>query len=331
VKEATVAILASTRGHEGRGRPALLALGCAVSLFAGAAVAPADNGPHVMGAGGVADNCAACHRAHTSKAAPLLEERQTALCYTCHGSSATGANTDVQEGVGYSGAGRTGAKGALRGGGFEYALIDSGNPSGQETGHSDPNGVVPVLGNAAPVKSSHSIDESGQTAWGNGEISAEVNYGKTVSLRCGSCHDPHGNGDYRALRPIPKESGAGSVTIPDAATKVYTTENYWQVADPNDSSFIAKISEWCATCHTRYLSSTSYTESGDAVFTQRHISNQTKQGEASCIQCHVAHGSNASVAEAGPGPVHSREGVPAPADGYLLRIDNKGTCGMCHE
>ncbi|HEX9114833.1 MAG TPA: NapC/NirT family cytochrome c, partial [Anaerolineae bacterium] len=201
-----------------------------------------------------------------------------------------------------------------------------------ETSHSDPNGVVPVLGNKAPVKSSHSIDESGQTAWGNGEISAEVNYGRTVSLRCGSCHDPHGNGDYRILRPIPKESGASAgVTIPDAATKVYTTTNYWQVADPNAPSFIAKISEWCATCHTRYLSDTSYTESGDAVFTKRHISNQTKQGEASCIQCHVAHGSNASVAEVGPGPVHSRKGVPTPADGYLLRIDNKGTCGMCHE
>jgi predicted CXXCH cytochrome family protein len=324
--------LASTRAHERTGRLALLALGCAVSLFAGAAAAPADNGPHVMGAGRVADTCAACHRAHTSKAAPLLEEPQTALCYTCHGSSGAGANTDVEDGVGYSGAGRTGAKGALRGGGFKYALIDSANPSGQETGHSDPNGVVPVLGSAAPVTSSHSVDKSGQTAWGNGPISAEVSYGKTISLRCGSCHDPHGNGDYRALRPIPKESGASSgVTIPDTATKVYTTTNYWQVADPNAPSFIAKISEWCATCHTRYLSSTSYTESGDAVFSKRHISNQTTQGSASCIQCHVAHGSNASVAEASAGGVHSLEGVPAAAGGYLLRIDDKGTCRMCHE
>ena len=120
------------------------------------------------------------------------------------------------------------------------------------------------------------------------------------------------------------------MTIPDTATKAYTTTNYWQVADPNDSSFIAKISEWCATCHTRYLSSTSYTESGDAVFTQRHISNQTEQGKASCIQCHVAHGSNAGVSGGTDWGVHSREGVPAPADSYLLRIDEKGTCGMCH-
>ncbi len=306
-------------------------LGCAVSLLAGAAAAPADSGPHVMGQGGTADSCAVCHRLHTSKAAPLLEERQTALCYTCHGSSGTGASTDVEDGVGYSGAGHTGTKGALRGGGFEYALIDSANPSGQETGHSDPNGVVPVLSSRADVTSTHSIDESSQRAWGNGEISAEVNYGKTVSLRCGSCHDPHGDGTYRILRPIPKESGASGVTIPDTATKVYTTTNYWQVADPNDPSFIAKISEWCATCHTRYLSPTSYTESGDAVFTQRHISNQTTQGSASCIQCHVAHGSNASVAEASTGGVHSLEGVPAPAGGYLLRIDGKGTCQMCHK
>ncbi|HXV04520.1 MAG TPA: cytochrome c3 family protein [Solirubrobacterales bacterium] len=284
-----------------------------------------------MGAGPIADNCAACHRVHTSQGEPLLGQTQTALCYTCHGSSGTGASTDVEDGVGYSGAGRSGENGALRGGGFKYALIDSANPSGQETGYSDPNGVVPVLSEGQPVSSSHSVDSSKQTAWGNGPISAEVNYGKSIMLRCGSCHDPHGNGKYRLLRPIPTESGGSSVSIADASTKVYTTANYWQVADPNAPQFIEKISEWCAACHTRYLSSTSYTNSGDAVFTQRHISNQTKQGKASCIQCHVVHGSNANDSEASAGGVHSLVGVPAPADGYLLRIDAKGTCTMCHK
>jgi predicted CXXCH cytochrome family protein len=325
--------VASTKGQDKRARLALLAASCAVSLFAISFPALADNGPHVMGAGRTADTCAACHRAHTAQSAPLLEEPQTALCYTCHGSSGAGANTDVEDGVGYPEAGRKGTAGALRGGGFKYALIDSANPSGQQGGKSNPDGVVPVLGSRAPVTSTHSTDSSSQTAWGNGPISETIDYGKEISLRCGSCHDPHGNGNYRTLRPIPEESGAGSVKIADTATKAYTTTNYWKVEDPNAPGFIADISAWCATCHTRYLSATSYTDSGDAVFTYRHRSDQTAQGSANCIQCHVAHGSNASVGEADSTAVHNpegRAGVPAGPGSRLLRIDNKGTCQMCH-
>ncbi len=313
------------------GRRALLALGCALSLLAGAAPTSADNGPHVQGQGLTTDTCAICHRAHAAQAPDLLREPETELCYTCHGAAAAGAGTDVVDGVGYSKSERTGTPGALRGGGFKYALIDSAHPSGQGSEGKDPGGVVPVLATGAAVTSAHSVNASPQTAWGNGPISAEVNYGKTISLSCGSCHDPHGNGDYRILRPIPKESGAESpVRIPDTATKLYTTENYWNVTDENAPDFIAGISAWCATCHTRYLSSSSYTESGDAVFTLRHISDGTTQGSANCIQCHVAHGSNASVPEAGSLAVHSPQAVPAAPGSRLLRIDDKGACRMCH-
>jgi predicted CXXCH cytochrome family protein len=312
-----------------------LAVACAAALFAGSAPVWADNGPHVSGTGIVTDSCASCHRVHTAEAGRLLAQPQGALCYTCHGSSATGANTDVEDGVGYSGGGRSGGKaGALRGGGFSYALIDSGAASGRQTGYSNPDGVVPVRAGGADVTSTHSVDSSGLTAWGNGAISATADYGKAIPLRCGSCHDPHGNGNYRILRAIPRDSGAGTgVAIADAAPgdKVYTTENYWQVEDVKAPSFIANISAWCSTCHTRYLSSTSYTDSGDAVFTQRHRSDQTAQGSASCVQCHVSHGSNASGGQTSSGGVHSLAGVPAPAGSYLLRIDNRGVCQMCHE
>lgn len=327
-----------SKGAHGRiERPVLLALGCAVVLLGAAFPANADNGPHTMGAGPIADTCAACHRVHTSQSEPLLGEAQAALCYTCHGSAGAGSSLDVADGVGYSEHTRKPEMkaGALRGGGFKYALIDSEHPSGQQTGNSDPNGVVPVLGIEEPITSSHSVDSSPQTAWGNGPISSEeVNYGKSITLRCGSCHDPHGNGRYRLLRPIPKESEGSSVSIADASTKVYTTTNYWQVADPNAPQFIEKISEWCATCHTRYLSSTSYEDSGDAVFTFEHRSDEKTQGSANCIQCHVAHGSNATVEPADSTAVHNpagRSGVPAGLGSRLLRIDAKGTCRMCHE
>ncbi len=309
------------------GKATRLVAACAVSALLGAAPASADNGPHVKGAGLVPDTCAACHRAHTAQAPMLLKEPQTGLCYTCHGSAATGASTDVEDGVGYSGAGHSGSKGGLRGGGFEYALIASGNPSGN--GYV---GEIPVRSSGAAVSSTHSVNESDQTAWGNGPISATASYGKTIPLRCGSCHDPHGNGNYRILRPIPEESGAATgVTIPDAASKVYTTDNYWVVEDEEAPGFIANISAWCATCHTRYLApgKSARTDSGDAVYAYRHRTNQTSQGTPTCIQCHVAHGSNASMgtySSAVPNP----DGTPAGSDSTLLRIDNRGVCQMCH-
>lgn len=332
--------MASTRAHHHAARLALLlVLALAAQLLAAAQPSPADNGPHVAGTGLVTDSCARCHRAHTAGASGLLTEPQTGLCYTCHGASASGANTDVENGVGYPEADRGGAPGALRGGGFSYALIGSAAPSGQAGHPPNPDGVVPV-GEAAAVTSTHSVDSSPRTAWGNGPISAEVDYGKQIPLRCGSCHDPHGNGSYRTLREVPRESGAGkAVAIPDAGTKTYTTENFWRVEDPAAPGFLAGVSAWCATCHTRYLSSSSYAESGDAVFTELHRSDQTQQGSAGCAQCHVAHGSNAAVEEEGAGSggvssperAHGPDPVPAAAGSYLLRIDGRGTCLMCHE
>ncbi len=328
------------RSWKARGPASIV--GCVTSLLIGMAVflgvavnANADNGPHVKLASPdmIADKCAACHRAHTASAAYLLKQDEKDLCYTCHGTSGTGANTNVEDGVGWSGAGRTGTAQALRGGGFKYALIDSANPSGQKDVYYNPSGTIPVLGTGAAVTSTHSVDGTSQTAWGNGSISSPTqNYGATIQLECGSCHDPHGNGNYRILRPIPNQSGATpGTTIADAGTKVYTTTNYWQVKDTNASGFIANIAAWCSTCHTRYLadSESATTNSGDAVFSFRHRSDIAGQGSPNCIQCHVSHGSNASMG-AYSGAVPNPDGTTAGAASKLLRIDNRGTCQMCH-
>ncbi|MHB1801124.1 MAG: cytochrome c3 family protein [Actinomycetes bacterium] len=311
-------------------RLVFLAACSAVWLMLGAAPAFADNGPHVTGAGIVADSCAGCHRVHTAKAGSLLKEAQPGLCYTCHGATGTGANTDVVDGLGYPSAGRTGTAGALRGGGFSYALIDSASPSGQTNTYSNTTGVVGVKAAGIAVTSTHAVDGTNAIAWGNGPISSTASYGATVQLRCGSCHDPHGNGNYRILRPVPNQSGAGTgVAITDTATKVYSTANYWAVEDANAPAYIANVSAWCTTCHTRYLSSDGGTNSGDAVFTYRHRSNETAQGKVTCIQCHVSHGSNASMGTYSNG-VANPDGTAASGDSRLLRIDNRGTCQMCH-
>ncbi|MHB8187257.1 MAG: hypothetical protein ACYDDU_14525, partial [Dermatophilaceae bacterium] len=167
---------------------------------------------------------------------------------------------------------------------------------------------------------------------------------------------PHGNGQYRTLRSIPNQSGAATgvvfadtQTFPNTVTKIYTTGNYWRVSDDYDSDYITNVSAWCATCHTRYLATgsmtttttgqtttTTYnapgsTASGDAVYAYRHRSDGQMLGMPSCIQCHVAHGSNASMGTVSNG-VTNPDGTPTATvgDSRLLRIDNRGTCQMCH-
>jgi predicted CXXCH cytochrome family protein len=328
-------------------RSALFVIGCALSLYViGAAPAAADNGPHVKGAGLTPDSCAGCHRAHTAKAPYLLKESEDQLCFTCHGSTGAGSNEDVEDGVGYSGPERETKAGALRGGGFKYALINTAKvePVRNEEGKLL-SATIPTLESGQEVNSTHSINETEQTAWGNGPISATANYGKGVKLSCTSCHDQHGNGNYRVLRSIPSESGAETaVEIKDAATKVYTTANYWNSWDENAPQFKYQISTWCAQCHTRYLAgSGSYkTDSGDAVYTYRHRALYTEaeyksyeekygplKARPNCIQCHVSHGSNSTMGTFSQS-VTWPDGSAAGSDSRLLRLNNRGVCQTCH-
>ena len=76
---------------------ALVLAAALIVVLAGTAMA--DNGPH-GGYNTITDECAGCHRAHTANAANLLLDTGTyALCITCHGTTAGGADTDVLSGV----------------------------------------------------------------------------------------------------------------------------------------------------------------------------------------------------------------------------------------
>jgi len=305
-------------------------------LLAGRGAASADNGPHVQGAGATTDSCAGCHRVHVAQAANLLTAAQPGLCYSCHGTGGPGADTAVQEGKLYGGGG---AFTALKAGGFDFALIDTADLSG-----GGPS-VIGTLTAPGATTSWHTNDGASGTVWGNGAVGSGA--GGSYSLACGSCHDPHGNGQYRILRPSPLGSGGSGQSVTDEADpKDYDTTNYinvWYVAG-------GEISGWCAQCHTRYLAdiNSSHTSSGDGIFNYRHVSDGTAitcdschaefgpttfvDHELSCIKCHAAHGTNAVTIDGG----HS-EAVPWPdgsaASGEntrLLKMDNRGICQKCH-
>jgi predicted CXXCH cytochrome family protein len=224
---------------------ALLGAIAALWLFVAAIPAFADGGPHVMAtnngtAGLTADSCAGCHRAHTATAASLLNTEQPDLCLNCHdGSKAT---TDVIDGVQYSSTGGNApVLNALRGGGFQYALIDSSNAArlSYTSGTATRNiGHVQPLATGQAVTSTHGgtggIYSAGWgtgTVWGNGAVNSGT--GATVTLECASCHNPHGNGQYRILQTAPSLTATtGTYTVSIAAgvqvkdTTTTGTHNY---------------------------------------------------------------------------------------------------------
>jgi predicted CXXCH cytochrome family protein len=242
----------------------------AIWLLVGALPAAADGGPHVAafnsGASTLtADTCAGCHRAHTAQGPLLLAAAgDDALCLTCHGATGTGATTDVMTGVQYSigtpGTLRAGSVlGALRSGGFDQARIASGTPARVlQAGSPSRQWAKVGVGTPQDVTSAHlNLPENALTApavaWGNGANLAGV--GPTVALGCTSCHNPHGNGQYRILNPVPNLTASAGAFIPtpgalvtdspvvNAATGNPDTKNYTviQVQGPSYLLYASQV------------------------------------------------------------------------------------------
>jgi len=188
----------------------------------------------------------------------------------------------------------------------------------------------------------------------------------TTTLECVSCHDPHNYGlTYRMLKGQPAGSTIatrGSTTyayvtdqlayakeFPESGILSYTTTDYTDVeyaspdvydADGNlvtvtygsytpprtATKYSQQISNWCASCHTRYHAQkvdntgAGSTDSGDAIFGYRHKTGdemtdgthssscgykgyachggpakENLNKQLNCLGCHVAHGTAATM------------------------------------
>jgi predicted CXXCH cytochrome family protein len=243
-------LTAGLRGHRPRGFAvaALVAVPALAGawLFLAALPAMADGGPHVSSANSgqstlTTDGCAGCHRAHTAQGPMLIDAPdEESLCVSCHGATGTGATTDVMTGIQYRpGTGTTvrgGAElGALRSGGFEEARIATATPARViRSQFFAANQWAKVgVGAPTPVTSAHlDLAGSGLTlpgkAWGNGDTGA----GPSVALGCASCHNPHGNGQYRILNPVPSAEGSGFTA---AGSGVAVTDSDPDNPDPTES------------------------------------------------------------------------------------------------
>lgn len=371
-------------------------------LFLAAVPVFADGGPHVAsvnsGVAGInADSCAGCHRAHTAQGEYLLVASDaTASCLVCHGTSGLGATVDVENGKQYAlandGSRSATLLGYTRAGGFVTARLGSNEAvrvaylSGTAVRQ---NAKLPVrTAGSQDVTSAHMPNTNGVVgaadgvAWGNGPNSASAYAGPEVEVECTTCHNPHGNGQYRILNPIPDPAETGTDTFVAAGTGAVVTDaalpgagdarnytiiqtnggtntllasqvsalglpatagDYWRRKVPwngtsgtaNDApngqsaTFFTQYSAWCLTCHTRYLSQGWSVQEADGIYTYRHTSNASSRN---CATCHVAHGTNAQMTEYNSSTQDYPGGAAAPlGDSRLLKVDNRGTCQMCHE
>ncbi len=283
------------RGHALHGgRAACIVAAAAAWLVLAAAPAAADNGPHVAAVNSgsstlTADSCAGCHRAHAALGPNIIRaSSETALCLTCHGSPAAGATTNVIDGVDAA----TGH--GLRGGGFVNARMDTAW-----------DGAAALR----PASSAHLSDGTTvATLWGSGAIGSGAGQAG-FTLACTSCHNPHGNGSYRILRPIPTGAPASAgISVADQATPSYTvasTQNRYfgekYGNGPYDWAWRYDLVQWCAQCHTRYDAYSQYgvtgppgsTDSGDPIFRYRHMTRY--DNDINCALCHP--GSNGMSAD----------------------------------
>jgi hypothetical protein len=147
-------------------------------------------------------------------------------------------------------------------------------------------------------------------------------------------------GDYfaRNVPWNPQVNNAACVPSVFPAPAACATAN--SAPNGRPSTFSGQITQWCASCHTRYFANSNrnpantalngaswqYPRTGDSLFNHQH---RTVAGR-DCLTCHVSHGSNAAMT----GTFSSNFPEPdasVSASSRLLKVDNRGTCQACHD
>ena len=157
------------------------------------------------------------------------------------------------------------------------------------------------------------------------------------------------SGDY--LHKTVPYDGSGTTQYDGPNARPNTSVNSatgFGYLDP--AGFNVQMTNWCSQCHTRYLAASGARSPQDptatppanmngggvdSTFMYRHTTAKNR----TCTTCHVAHGTNA-VMDADTTtttPDGYSANVPYPdnsttlGNSRLLKVDNRGTCQLCHD
>ncbi|MBU1320315.1 MAG: hypothetical protein KKG33_11960 [candidate division Zixibacteria bacterium] len=271
-------------------------------------------------------HCNGCHTMHNSEDGALVDpdspsgnawllkdETPSDVCLSCH---ATG-------GRGVFAADPLAPPDTRGGGNFVFLLEDNLND-----GHG--GGTSPISGDAA----GHNINAPSKLVGADGTLlSSPGGAFPSSSLGCSSCHDPHGNTNFRLLYGIGTIQD-GLFTFNNAAptaTGISLSGSAAPESNANHTAYQGGMSAWCGNCHgdfhdgagllehpsgealggtisTRYgvyngtedigggTPATSYLAAvpfEDAAMTTTSTAGPSASSEVMCLTCHRAHATSA--------------------------------------
>ena len=140
-----------------------------------------------------------------------------------------------------------------------------------------------------------------------------------MTLACTTCHDQHGNGNYRNLRTDPAGTGTASITVMAKQTVLPDGMNPAQVYVPGNIVYKSGISEWCGACHGQFHGRTSSQEgTGSPWF--RHPEDLT-----------ISSSRHADYNAWSLGTMANRVPVQSPNDDLVPSTDDQVFCLSCHK
>jgi hypothetical protein len=128
-----------------------------------------------------------------------------------------------------------------------------------------------------------------------------------VVMSCTTCHDPHGNGNYRNLRPSPSGTGR-SAAVPVAVDQAVTANgfNAASVYLRSNLRYRTGFSSWCMDCHN--------------LIAGTHMPEIALASEPTVLMSHWLND-----------PITNRIPVQNPTDAAVPSMDDTVFCLSCHK
>jgi predicted CXXCH cytochrome family protein len=137
-------------------------------------------------------------------------------------------------------------------------------------------------------------------------------------LTCTTCHDPHGNANYRNLRPDPTLTGLPAVSVIANQTVLPNGSNPSAVYVPTNIIYKSGVSLWCENCH------------GVPLAGSDHPVDRTMFGSAIASYTRWSTGTQTTVTSVGGTPL-PRVPAHSPTDDVYPSSDDQVMCLSCHK